>query len=63
MEGDTSQERIGEFLVKIGAMTADQRDEILKLQKQQPDRLFGTIAVEQGYINEQAIDAFLGRRN
>lgn len=63
MESDTSQERIGEFLVKIGAMTADQRDEILKLQKQQPDRLFGTIAVEQGYINEQAIDAFLGRRN
>ncbi|MFP4409115.1 MAG: hypothetical protein ACLFPW_11400 [Spirochaetaceae bacterium] len=61
MESDTSQERIGEFLVKIGAMTAEQRDEILELQKEQPDRLFGEIAIERGYINERAIDTFLGR--
>ncbi|MDA3951240.1 MAG: hypothetical protein PF508_18680 [Spirochaeta sp.] len=61
MESDTSQERIGEFLVKIGAMTPEQRDEILDRQKEEPDRLFGEIAVELGYINDAAIDTFLGR--
>ena len=61
MKSDTSQERIGEFLVKIGAMTAEQRDEILELQKKEPDRLFGELAVERGYINDKAVDTFLGR--
>lgn len=61
MESDTSQERIGEFLVKIGAMTPEQRDEILDRQKEEPNRLFGEIAVELGYINDAAVDTFLGR--
>lgn len=61
MESDTSEERIGEFLVKIGAMTPEQRDEILDRQKEEPNRLFGEIAVELGYINDAAVDTFLGR--
>lgn len=61
MESDTSQERIGEFLVKIGAMTPEQRDEILDRQNEEPNRLFGEIAVELGYINDAAVDTFLGR--
>ncbi len=60
--GETSQERIGEFLVKIGAMTQAQRDEVLEIQKHEPHRLFGEIAVEKGYINDMAVDTFLGRR-
>jgi hypothetical protein len=62
MENNTSQDRIGEFLVKIGAMTREQRNEILDLQKEEPHRLFGEIAVELGYINDAAIDTFLGRQ-
>ncbi len=57
----TSHERIGEFLVKIGAMTPEQRAEVLERQKKEPNRLFGEIAVELGYINDSAVDIFLGR--
>ncbi|MCA1755314.1 MAG: hypothetical protein LC641_11585 [Spirochaeta sp.] len=57
----TSQERIGEFLVKIGAMSPEQRAEVLEQQKKEPNRLFGEIAVELGYINDAAVDTFLGR--
>lgn len=63
MERSTSHERIGEFLVKIGAMTPEQRNEILELQKGDPARLFGEIAVERGYINDAAIDTYLGRKS
>lgn len=62
MGNDTSHERIGEFLVKIGAMTPEQRNEILDIQEKTPDRLFGEIAVELGYINDGAVDAFLSRK-
>jgi len=62
MGNDTSHERIGEFLVKIGAMTPEQRNEILDRQKEDPNRLFGEIAVELGYINDTAIDSFLSRK-
>ncbi len=48
MESDTSQERIGEFLVKIGIMTPMQRNEILDLQKDEPNRLFGELAIARG---------------
>lgn len=58
----TSHERIGEFLVKIGAMTPEQRNEILEIQKEEPTRLFGEIAVERGYINDTAIDTYLGAK-
>ncbi|TVR85195.1 MAG: hypothetical protein EA428_16205 [Spirochaetaceae bacterium] len=57
----TSHERIGEFLVKIGAMTPEQLVEVLEQQKKEPNRLFGEIAVELGYINDSAVDTFLGR--
>ncbi len=62
MGNDTSHERIGEFLVKIGAMTPEQRNEILDIQEREPNRLFGEIAVALGYIKDSAIDDFLGRK-
>lgn len=60
MSGDsTSHERIGEFLVKIGAMSAEQRDEVLAKQEPEPDRLFGEIAIELGYIRDEVVNRFL----
>jgi hypothetical protein len=58
----TSQERIGEFLVKIGAMTDAQRNTVLELQKQDPRKKFGQIALEMRFVNEGAIDTFIGHR-
>ena len=57
------EERIGEALVRIGAMTTEQVDQVLKLQQDGDDRLFGELAIEQGFINDQAIKAYLDSRN
>ena len=56
------EERIGEALVRIGAMTVEQVDQVLKLQQDGDDRLFGEIAIEQGFINDKAIKAYLDSR-
>ena len=53
------KERIGEFLVRIGAMTQAQCNEVLERQKIEPDRLFGEIGLELGYIDDKAIDTYL----
>jgi hypothetical protein len=52
-------EKIGEALVRIGAMTPGQVEQVLKLQRAGDKRLFGEIAIEQGFINDQAIKAYL----
>ena len=51
--------RLGEFLVSIGAMTEDQVREVLEAQVESPEKLFGQIAIEMGFINDNAVDAFL----
>jgi len=58
MEELESEERIGEFLVRIGALKPEQVVEILALQEKEPNKLFGMIAIEKGYINEEALKAF-----
>jgi hypothetical protein len=54
-------ERIGEFLVRIGAMTEEQVLEVLRLQKETPDTLFGEIAISRGYVDDEAIKRYLDR--
>ena len=56
---DSSIERIGEFFVRIGIITPEQVKEVLKIQKSEPDRLFGEIAIELGYINDKALDEYI----
>jgi hypothetical protein len=53
------RERIGEFLIEIGSMTAEQRDDILRRQAGGDRRLFGEIARALGYVDKGAIDRFL----
>ena len=52
-------ERIGDGLVRIGAMTEEQREKVLSLQNEGDGRLFGEIAVDLGFINDQAIMDYL----
>jgi hypothetical protein len=54
-----AEERIGDFLVRIGALTPDQVETILKQQKKEPDKIFGVIAIELGYINDKAIRKYV----
>jgi hypothetical protein len=57
-------EKIGDFLVRIGAMTAAQVDEVLKLQEESDEpRLFGEIAIERGYIDDGALRRYVEERS
>lgn len=51
-------ERIGDFLLRIGAIEAKQLEEVLRIQKSGDSRPFGVIGVELGYIAESAIEQF-----
>ena len=53
-------ERIGEYLVTKGAMTASQVTVVINHQKTGDERLFGEIALELGYLaDNEPIDKFL----
>jgi hypothetical protein len=52
-------ERIGETLVRIGAVKPYQVDDILLVQKEGDSRLFGEIAIEFGYINDKALKKYV----
>jgi hypothetical protein len=54
-----SGERIGETLIRIGAMTRDQVESVLRRQKAGDGRLFGEIALELGLIDDAAIQTYL----
>jgi hypothetical protein len=51
--------RIGDFLVKIGAMSPEQVDHVLQLQKAGDSRIFGEIALELRYLNDDAIKRYV----
>jgi len=53
-------ERIGEYLVGIGAMSATQVTIVINNQQSGDERLFGEIAMELGYLaDNEPIDKFL----
>ena len=56
-------EKIGEFLIKIGALTKEKVAEILEKQEKDPSKLFGEIALELGYIDDKAIDKYLASQS
>lgn len=56
-------EKIGEFLVGIGAMTEAQVDDVLKKQTEGDKRLFGEIANELGYVDKSAIKKYFHLSN
>jgi hypothetical protein len=52
-------DRIGDFLVTIGAVTREQVDHVLRLQAQGDSRIFGEIALELRYLNDDAIKRYV----
>jgi len=60
--GAAMEERIGEALLRIGAMKSYQVEDVLRLQQGGDRRMFGEIAIELGYIDDQAIRRYLGSK-
>ncbi len=54
-----THEKIGEFLLRIDAMTEEQCEDVLRRQAGGDTRLFGEIARELGYVDRRAIERFL----
>jgi hypothetical protein len=52
-------ERIGETLIHIGAIKPHQVDDICRVQKEGDTRLFGEIAIEYGYINDEVLRKYV----
>ena len=56
-------ERIGDFLLRIGAMNEDQVEEVLRIQREDEEpRMFGEIAVELGYIDDSALKKYIDEK-
>lgn len=51
--------RIGEYLIKIGVITEEQVQEVLDAQAAGDSRLFGDIAIEYGYINDEVLKKYI----
>jgi hypothetical protein len=59
-------ERIGDFLVRIGAMTATQAQAVLDAQAGDPEgdiRMFGEIAVELGFVDDAALKKYIEQKS
>jgi len=54
-----STERLGDMLVRLGALSKQQVAEVLRYQKEHPGMLFGQIAVQLGFITEQILNKYL----
>jgi hypothetical protein len=52
-------EKIGEFLLRIGVMTEYQLQEVLNAQKAGDRRMFGEIAIDFGYINDEVMKKYI----
>ncbi len=52
-------EKIGETLVRIGAVQLYQVQDVLRAQKGGDNRLFGEIAIEYGYINDEVLKKYI----
>ena len=62
-ENTPTSSRIGENLVSIGAMTTDQVSDVLARQQAGDDRLFGEIAIELDYIDDEVLESYLKGRD
>ena len=52
-------EKIGEVLVRIGAMKSFQVEGVLRAQRAGDSRLFGEIAIDFGYINDEVLKKYV----
>ncbi|MDA3851733.1 MAG: hypothetical protein PF447_10715 [Spirochaetaceae bacterium] len=50
------KERIGQFLVRLDLLSMEQAEEVLRIQENQPDKKFGEIAIELGYITPEDME-------
>ncbi len=53
------KERLGEYLIRIHALSFEQAEEVLRIQQMGSKKKFGEIAVELGYIYDLDMADFI----
>jgi len=53
------KKKIGELLVEAGLITQEQVQKVLEIQKSNPDRKFGEVVVNEGFIDKKTLTEFL----
>jgi len=53
------EERIGEFLIRMGILTPKQVEDILFFQRITPNLRFGEIGIEKGYLQRRDVRRYL----
>ena len=58
---DQVKEKIGEGLIRIGAMTTEQVKKVLQVQREKydHDKLFGDIATDLQFVDQEIIEEYL----
>jgi hypothetical protein len=57
-------QKIGDFLVQIGAMDDAQVEEVLRIQRDEEEpRMFGEIAIELGYIDDAVLHNYIEHKD
>jgi hypothetical protein len=57
-------QKIGDFLVRIGAMDEAQVEEVLRIQRDEEEpRMFGEIAIELGFIDDAALHNYIEHKD
>ncbi len=55
MTTENNEEKIGQWLVKAGAMSQEDVEAVLKEQENGNESLFGIIAMENGFIDPEIL--------
>lgn len=53
------KKRIGEMLIDDGLLTEEQLKKILSIQKENPERKFGEILVQEGIVDKKVLTQYL----
>ena len=53
--------RIGEYFVSLNILSFEQAEKILKVQNEYPNKKFGEIAVQLGYLDQRDVEEYLGQ--
>ena len=53
--------RIGEYFVSLDILSFEQAENILKVQNEYPNKKFGEIAVQLGYLDQRDVEKYLGQ--
>lgn len=54
-------EKTGQYFIRLDQLSFEQAEEVLRYQQENPQKKFGEIALELGYITEEELQDYLNK--